>query len=354
MEPGPLLASGRDGDIFEFGPGLVLRKTNDGRSIADEARIMEYVAEQGFPVPAIHDVRAGGTEIVMERIDGPMMIGEGLGGALRLSRMLGILADLHDQLHEIVAPDWLRSFGDGDRLLHLDLHPLNVMMSPTRGPVVIDWPNATRGDPMADVGADVCVADVPAHARPGTAAQVALQLDPHAAREARRSRGATAGSAFDEYVGLMADLKCLDKNMAPGEIRADAGVSARGGRGHRDDGSPRSRHPVPLLPGRTAESSRRGVSPSGRPPNRYGVAGADTVPGMDRNRRSPGGSTPPPTSQEPSRCARVQSATSTSTSTGSSRTRRCSQTSRRHPRRSYRPTSTPSPGSSSAACRSRR
>ena len=49
MEPGQLLASGRDGDIFEFAPGLVLRKTRDGRSIAHEARTMRYVAEHGYP-----------------------------------------------------------------------------------------------------------------------------------------------------------------------------------------------------------------------------------------------------------------------------------------------------------------
>ena len=39
MEPGrACIASGRDGDIFEFGPGLVLRTTRDGRSIEREAR----------------------------------------------------------------------------------------------------------------------------------------------------------------------------------------------------------------------------------------------------------------------------------------------------------------------------
>ncbi len=32
----------------------------------------------------------------------------------------------------------------------MDLHPLNVMISPS-GPVVIDWPNAARGDPAVDV-----------------------------------------------------------------------------------------------------------------------------------------------------------------------------------------------------------
>jgi hypothetical protein len=39
---------------------------------------------------------------------------------------------------------------DGDRLLHGDFHPGNVLLS-SRGPVVIDWTNATHGDPDADV-----------------------------------------------------------------------------------------------------------------------------------------------------------------------------------------------------------
>ena len=32
----------------------------------------------------------------------------------------------------------------------MDLHPLNVIIGP-RGPVVIDWSGATRGDPNVDV-----------------------------------------------------------------------------------------------------------------------------------------------------------------------------------------------------------
>jgi aminoglycoside phosphotransferase (APT) family kinase protein len=35
-------------------------------------------------------------------------------------------------------------------LLHLDLHPENVILSPA-GPVVIDWANARRGEPLLDV-----------------------------------------------------------------------------------------------------------------------------------------------------------------------------------------------------------
>jgi aminoglycoside phosphotransferase (APT) family kinase protein len=44
----------------------------------------------------------------------------------------------------------LAAVGSGDRLLHLDLHPANVILSPA-GPVVVDWTNARRGDPAFDV-----------------------------------------------------------------------------------------------------------------------------------------------------------------------------------------------------------
>jgi tRNA A-37 threonylcarbamoyl transferase component Bud32 len=49
----------------------VLRRTRDRRSVENEARVMCFAAEHGYPVPAIEEVRADGTEIVMERIDGP-------------------------------------------------------------------------------------------------------------------------------------------------------------------------------------------------------------------------------------------------------------------------------------------
>ena len=129
-EVGRLLASGRDGDIFEFGPGLVLRRTRHDRVIEHEARVMEYAAAHGYPVPRVHDVRAGGTEIVMERLEGPMMMQVMSNRPHTMVRNTRLLADLHDQLHEIAAPAWLPQLDDGgDRLVHLDLHPMNVMMT---------------------------------------------------------------------------------------------------------------------------------------------------------------------------------------------------------------------------------
>jgi len=44
----------------------------------------------------------------------------------------------------------LERLPDGDALCHGDFHPDNILMSP-RGPVIIDWPDATSGHPLADV-----------------------------------------------------------------------------------------------------------------------------------------------------------------------------------------------------------
>jgi aminoglycoside phosphotransferase (APT) family kinase protein len=212
-----LLASGRDGDIFEYAPGLVLRRTRDGRSIAHEARTIQYVADHGYPVPRIEEVRAGGSEIVMERIEGPLML-DAMARPWTLAAHLRILGDLHDRLHEIPGPDWLPKLpGGGDRVLHLDLHPLNVIMSPS-GPVVIDWPNAHRGDPIADVAltyALISCGRIPLP-RPVAAVLNAVRLPVLRRTFARRY----LGPEFDRRVAEMAELKCFDKNMAPDEIRA--------------------------------------------------------------------------------------------------------------------------------------
>jgi aminoglycoside phosphotransferase (APT) family kinase protein len=152
MDPGPLLAAGRDADIFEYGDGLVLRRSREGRSMAREAQVLEYLRSQGFPVPAVEEISDDGLDLVMERIDGVDMVALMTRRPWAIPRLGRVLADLHRRLHELTAPDWLRDapVGRGDRFLHLDLHPLNVMMSRS-GPVVIDWAGACRGDPAVDV-----------------------------------------------------------------------------------------------------------------------------------------------------------------------------------------------------------
>jgi len=135
--------------VYEYGPGRVLRRTRDGRSIENEARVMRYVGEHGYPVPAIYEVRNDGRDIVMERIDGPTLLDVIEKKPWRIPRYARLLADLHKQLHEIPAPEWLPNLG-GNAVIHGDLHPLNILM-PAGGPVVIDWPNAAAGPPELDV-----------------------------------------------------------------------------------------------------------------------------------------------------------------------------------------------------------
>jgi len=151
MKVGPLLASGRDADIFDYGPGLVLRRSRNGRSMVAEARTITHVADHGYPVPRVDALNDDGTDLVMERIDGPSMVELLSRRPWSAGRMGRTLAELHQRLHVVPAPDWLAPapVGIGDRIVHLDLHPLNVLMSP-RGPVVIDWANAHRGDPAVD------------------------------------------------------------------------------------------------------------------------------------------------------------------------------------------------------------
>jgi aminoglycoside phosphotransferase (APT) family kinase protein len=151
MDPGPLLASGRDSDIFEYGPGLVLRRSREGRSMKQEARIMDYVRAQGFPVPAVDEMSPDGLDMVIERIEGPDMVAMMEKRPWTIRQLGRTLAGLHRRLHDMTAPDWLPDapVGHGVSLLHLDLHPLNVMIGP-RGPVVIDWARACRGDAAVD------------------------------------------------------------------------------------------------------------------------------------------------------------------------------------------------------------
>ena len=68
-------------------------------------------------------------------------------GQLDAPTAAGMLADLYASLHALPAR---RGFGPQDRVLHLDLHPDNVMLE-ARGPVVIDWCNPSGGQADLDI-----------------------------------------------------------------------------------------------------------------------------------------------------------------------------------------------------------
>ena len=140
---GVLVGRGRDCDVFEAGPGRVLRRSRSARSTETEALTMRHVAAHGYPVPEVFD--ADGPDIVMQRIDGRTMLDDMSTRPWSMTAMARMLAELIERLGRVPLPDHdLPLVGDGGALVHLDLHPGNVMLT-AAGPVVIDWSNAAVG-----------------------------------------------------------------------------------------------------------------------------------------------------------------------------------------------------------------
>ena len=121
--------------------------------MALEARTMAYLRGQGYPVPTVDELSDDGVDLVMERIEGPSMVEALARQPWTIRRQARTLAELHRQLHQVAPPDFLppAPVSSGERVVHMDLHPLNVIVGRT-GPVVIDWTNASVGDPNVDVG----------------------------------------------------------------------------------------------------------------------------------------------------------------------------------------------------------
>jgi len=128
---------GRASTITYLGGGRLKR---EGGAPVREARLMEHARAHGYPVPTVLELHD--EYLVLERVDGPTMTEDLQLRPWRLAAHARTLAELHDRLHRIDHPD-------GGTLVHLDLHPDNVLIA-RDGPVVIDWTNARAGDPHVD------------------------------------------------------------------------------------------------------------------------------------------------------------------------------------------------------------
>jgi len=147
--PGRLIGSGRAADVYELDGGRVLRRYRIPIDAGAEAALMRYLSTAGYPVPEVFD--ADGRDLVLEHLSGRDMLTDLTRRPWRAASHAATLARLHDRLHEIDAPPGLRQpLGTGTKVVHLDLHPGNVMLTQA-GPVVIDWSNGAAGPPGADV-----------------------------------------------------------------------------------------------------------------------------------------------------------------------------------------------------------
>jgi aminoglycoside phosphotransferase (APT) family kinase protein len=179
---GRLLGSGKEAQVFEYGSKAVKLYPSGGRKEAAfrEAAILAGLEGTGLPVPAVWEVwridqRWG---LVMDRVSGGSFAERMRNDLLTVPACLEDMARLHQRIHahaavrlgsmttrlasnirnataldptlKAVLLRRLHRLHRGDRLCHGDFHPKNVLREPAAA-VVIDWLDATSGDPAADV-----------------------------------------------------------------------------------------------------------------------------------------------------------------------------------------------------------
>lgn len=156
-EPGPILAAGETVDVYALDEHHVLRRYRSGRDASPEVELLRHVVAHGFPAPAVH--QASGPDLVMERLHGPTLLQALAAGEVPIADAAAILTDLHSRLHAITPPDgWAPDEPDswplvisGPVIVHLDLHPGNVILTEDHGPALVDWTNARTGTAQLDV-----------------------------------------------------------------------------------------------------------------------------------------------------------------------------------------------------------
>jgi aminoglycoside phosphotransferase (APT) family kinase protein len=179
-----LLAQGREAEVFLQPDGSVLklmRRPEWNHLVEREATALRAVRGHGVGAPevlgtAMVDGRAG---LVMERLPGTDLFGILSRNPLLIFRVANVMGAVHARMHDVEAPTSLPDLHDdlrrridraadlpahlarialaqldglprGDRLCHGDFHPGNIL-GPWNQPAIIDWGNATRGNPVADV-----------------------------------------------------------------------------------------------------------------------------------------------------------------------------------------------------------
>ena len=139
------IRQGRASSVTDLGDGRVLRA---GGRPAAEAEMMRVAGEHGIRVPVVHEVRPDA--LVMALVPGRTLLERLARRPWEVPGAARLIADLHQRLHAIPY--------EGGRLVHFDLHPDNVLLSPD-GPVLIDWTNAHGGEPDADVALTWIIAE---------------------------------------------------------------------------------------------------------------------------------------------------------------------------------------------------
>ncbi|MEE1738101.1 phosphotransferase [Streptomyces sp. BE147] len=214
MHTGQLLGSGRTADVYALDGSWVLRRYRDSTDATPELAVMSYLCAFGFPVPRIGPPAEGAraTDLVLQRLTGPTMAEALSAGTLRAAEGGALLAGLLRELHAVPArlsPD------PEEHILHLDLHPENVILT-ERGPVVIDWSNTAEGPPGLDRAMSALILAQASLAPPSAPST--------ASADSPASPASTASPASPAGAGTAAVVRALLTALL-GEMAADGGVS---------------------------------------------------------------------------------------------------------------------------------
>ena len=182
MAYGALIGEGKVAEVFEYGEGRVLKLYRAGQSASDARRelgILDVVEAAGVAAPRAFDLEQIDERwgLVMSYIDGrpfaESMLADRAAAGPYFAAMAQLQARIHAAPGAALAPlkvrlarkveasglsdsvkrrlrDKSSALPDGDRLLHGDFHPFNILGS-LDSATVVDWLDATCGQPAADV-----------------------------------------------------------------------------------------------------------------------------------------------------------------------------------------------------------
>ncbi|RYZ63561.1 MAG: aminoglycoside phosphotransferase family protein [Proteobacteria bacterium] len=182
LKYGKLLGEGKVAQVFEYGEGRVLKLYRAGQPVSDARRelsILDVIEGSGIAAPRAFDLEQveGRWGLVMSRVDGRPFAEPMLADPARAAPYFAAMAELQLKIHAAagagLAPlkvrlarkieasglgdsvrrrlrERLRALPEGDRVLHGDFHPFNVLGT-LEGATVVDWLDATCGPPAADL-----------------------------------------------------------------------------------------------------------------------------------------------------------------------------------------------------------
>ena len=172
VEPAAGGASGAAWRVRAGKETFALRLSRSGRHTDGRLAAMAAARDAGLPAPRLlrRVATPAGEAVLLSWLPGETML-EALDADPDGARGWGQLAGaLQRRLHTITAPasvipvrddvdhpfdagSTVTDLPDGEALLHLDWHPLNLLVDPLARTItgVVDWDNARRGHPSLDV-----------------------------------------------------------------------------------------------------------------------------------------------------------------------------------------------------------